>query len=67
METLWADAEEPSVITPAKIKFSEELINVLASFPIEFKKVGWIVRESHKWGFLLDLNSITEAYDGRLP
>ena len=51
-----------------KIKFDPDLMKLLSGNIIEeIKKVGWIVLDGKKWGFLLDLNSLDEVYKGHLP
>ena len=63
---IWADTENPRERSECNVKLPPSLVYTLQNESIlkELMQVGWIVREAHKWGFLLNLDSISEAYHG---
>jgi len=58
-----------NIIQPRNIKFYGGLQKLITgSFIEDMKRVGWIILEGDKWGFLLDLESLEEpATKGTLP
>jgi len=64
----FSNAENIEDIETRRIEFGHDIEQLVSKDVIEeFKKVGWIVLDGGKWGFLLDLSSLEEIYKGHLP
>ena len=68
LESTWADLEEPEYTETRTLSYASDLGPF--SFDKENRKylmqAGWVVIIKNKWGFLLNLDSVAEAYDGHL-
>jgi hypothetical protein len=63
-QQIWADVENPNERVTLKLNFTKELTEALKNPAIttEIMQAGWIIRDDHRYGFLLNLDSIAEAY-----
>ena len=63
----WFLCEDPNHIVERKFKFSNELENFFISENFIFSsKIGNFIMDGSKWGFLLNLTSCEEIYEGKV-